>query len=74
MMGIWFLSSAYAFQVVGFIAKNLAVEGESNNISGFDSLEIYINGFGLIAKYALGAGLIVLIISPLLNKLMGKVH
>ena len=74
MMGIWFLSSAYAFQVVGFIAKNLAVEGESNNISGFDSLEIYINGFGLIAKYALGAGLIVLIISPLLNKMMGKVH
>ena len=26
MMGIWFLSSAYAFQIVGFIGKQLAIE------------------------------------------------
>lgn len=34
MMGIWFLSSAYAFQLVGFIGKELAVESDNTEISG----------------------------------------
>ena len=74
MMGIWFLSSAYAFQIVGFISKQLAVESTDGNVGGLQTLAIYTDGFGLIAKYALGAGLIVLILSPLMKKLMGKVH
>lgn len=74
MMGIWFLSSAYAFQIVGFISKQLAVESTDVNVGGLETLEIYTNGFGLIAKYAIGAGLIVLIFSPLMKKLMGKIH
>lgn len=74
MMGVWFLSSAFAFQVVGFIGKQLAIESENVNIKGFDSLDIYIGGFELIAKYALGAAAIVLITAPLMKKLMGKVH
>lgn len=74
MMGVWFLSSAFAFQVVGFIGKQLAIESTDKNVGGFDTLEVYTGGFDLIAKYALGAGIIVLLASPLIKKLMGKVH
>jgi len=74
MMGIWFLSSAYAFQIVGFIGKQLAVESTDSNVGGLDTLAIYTDGFMLISQYALGAGLIVIIFSPLMKKLMGEVH
>ena len=74
MMGIWFLSSSYAFQLVGFIGKQLAVESSDATVSGLVSLPVYIDGFSLISNYAIGAGVIVLLISPLLNKLMGDVY
>jgi len=74
MMGIWFLSSAYAFQIVGFISKQLAIESTDVNVGGLETLEVYTNGFGLIATYSIGAGLVVLIFSPLMKKLMGNVH
>ena len=74
MMGVWFLSSSYAFQLVGFIGKELAVESTDSSIGGLQSLDIYIGGFDLIAKYALAAGLIVLVTSPLIKRLMGDVH
>ncbi|MDP5231889.1 MAG: oligopeptide:H+ symporter [Cellulophaga sp.] len=74
MMGIWFLSSAFAFQIVGFISTQLAIESDDKNVGGLDTLNIYTDGFGLIAKYALGAAVIVLIASPIIKKLMGKVH
>jgi len=74
MMGIWFLSSSYAFQLVGFIGKQLAVESTDAGVSGLVSLPIYLEGFSLISNYALGAGVIVLLIAPFLNKLMGDVH
>jgi len=74
MMGVWFLSSAFAFQVVGFIGKQLAIESTDANVGGFDTLTVYTDGFLLIAKYALGAGIIVLLTSPLIKRLMGNVH
>ncbi|MCH1417252.1 MAG: oligopeptide:H+ symporter [Flavobacteriaceae bacterium] len=74
MMGIWFLSSSYAFQLVGFIGKQLAVESSDKQVDNADSLTIYIEGFELISMYAIGAGVIVLIMAPFLNKLMGDVH
>jgi len=74
MMGIWFLSSSYAFQLVGFIGKQLAVESSGTEVSGLVSLPIYIDGFALISNYALGAGVLVLLLAPFLNKLMGDVH
>jgi len=74
MMGVWFLSSAYAFQIVGFISEQLAVESSEGNVGGLQTLAIYTNGFDVIAKYALGAGALVLVFSPLMKKLMGKVH
>lgn len=74
MMGVWFLSSAFAFQIVGFISKQLAVESTDSNVGGLDTLAIYTDGFALIAQYAIGAGVIVLICGPLMKKLMGNVH
>lgn len=74
MMGVWFLSSAFAFQIVGFIGKQLAIESDSTNVGGMETLGVYTDGFLLIAKYSLGAGLLVLLFSPLIKKLMGKVH
>ncbi len=74
MMGIWFLSSAYAFQIVGFISKQLAIESTDSNVGGFETLNIYLDGFSLIAKYSLAAGVVVLLFSPLMKRLMGKVH
>ena len=74
MMGVWFLSSAYAFQIVGFIGKQLAIESDDSNVGGLETLGVYLGGFDLIAKYALVAGVIVLVTSPLLKRLMGNVH
>ena len=74
MMGIWFLSSAYAFQIVGFIGKQLAIESTSANVGGLETLTVYTDGFNLIAMYSLGAGAIVLLFSPLMKKLLGNVH
>ncbi|WP_411028881.1 peptide MFS transporter [Spongiimicrobium sp. 3-5] len=74
MMGIWFLSSAYAFQIVGFISKKLAIESTDSNVGGFETLYVYLDGFSLIAKYSLTAGVVVLIFSPLMKRLMGNVH
>jgi proton-dependent oligopeptide transporter, POT family len=71
---VWFLSSAYAFQIVGFIGKQLAVESSDKDVHGFESLDIYINGFSLIAKYAIGAAIIVFILSPIMKKWMQNVH
>ncbi|MEP0713632.1 MAG: oligopeptide:H+ symporter, partial [Algoriphagus sp.] len=70
MMGVWFLSSAFAFQVVGFIGKQLSIESTDKNIGGFETLSIYTDGFLLIAQYSVGAGLLVLIAGPFINKLM----
>jgi POT family proton-dependent oligopeptide transporter len=74
MMGVWFLSSAYAFQIVGFIGKQLAIESDDKDVSGLASLDIYVDGFGLIAKYALGAAVIVFILGPILKRWMQDVH
>tara|TARA_R110002073_G_scaffold279026_1_gene443083 strand:- start:361885 stop:363390 length:1506 start_codon:yes stop_codon:yes gene_type:complete len=74
MMGVWFLSSAFAFQIVGFISKQLAVESTDVNVGGLETLSIYTDGFHLIAMYSLGAGAIVLLFSPLMKKLLGNVH
>ncbi|WP_405562366.1 peptide MFS transporter [Polaribacter sp. Asnod6-C07] len=75
MMGVWFLSSAFAFQIVGFISEELAIENVPGQvINPIDTLGVYTDGFNLIAMYALGAGAIVLLFSPLMKKLLGNVH
>ncbi|WP_350289985.1 oligopeptide:H+ symporter [uncultured Croceitalea sp.] len=74
MMGVWFLSSAFAFQIVGFISKQLAIESTDSNVGGLETLDVYLDGFLLIAKYSVVAGLIVLLFGPLMKRLMGNIH
>ena len=69
MMGVWFLSSAFAFQIVGFISKQLAIESTDVNVGGMETLAVYTDGFNLIGLYSLGAGAVVL-----MKKLLGNVH
>ena len=77
MMGVWFLSSAYAFQIVGFVSKQLAIDkidGESSLDGGMNSLTVYAEGFESIAYVSLGGALVVVLLSPLLNRWMQNVH
>ena len=54
---------------------SMAIEDDGSGMaSGMESLGIYTDGFGLIAKYALGASVLVLLLAPLLKRWMGKVH
>lgn len=78
MMGVWFLSSAYAFQIVGFVGKRLAIdnleEGADATANSLQTLSVYTEGFESIAYIALGGAVVVFILSPLLTRWMGKVH
>jgi POT family proton-dependent oligopeptide transporter len=74
MMGIWFLSSAFAFQVAGFIGKQLAIKSTDAEVGGLETLGVYTDGFESIAMYAISAGIVVIVFGPLMKKLMGNVH
>ncbi len=78
MMGVWFLSSAYAFQIVGFVGQKLAIDnieqGADASAAGLETLQVYTDGFESIAFVALGGALVVLLLSPLLIRWMGRVH
>ena len=74
MMGVWFLSSAFAFRLVGVVGGMLAVEGTSEETSPLDSLPIYIEGFTNIAYVTLGGAVLAFAIAPLLKKWMHGIH
>ena len=76
MMGIWFLASAYAFNLGGFIGRKMAIGGKADgaDVSGFDSLSVYTSGFENIAYVAFGAALFALILSPIMKKWMSEIH
>jgi POT family proton-dependent oligopeptide transporter len=71
MMGLWFLASAYGQYVAGIIGAHLATSKEG--ASNFDAMLTYTLGYKQLAFYALIAGVILIIISPLMKKLMQEV-
>ena len=73
-MGTWFLASAYGQYGAGLIGAALA-KGESNseNLTNFQKLEQYTNGYESIGYIAIAAGIVLIVISPLLKKLMHEV-
>ncbi|MCY4419373.1 MAG: oligopeptide:H+ symporter [Cytophagales bacterium] len=73
MMGVWFLSSSYAFLVVGAVGRYMAVE-DTGLEEGMKSLEIYTAGFEKIAYICLATTLVVLLFSPFIRKAMRGVH
>lgn len=72
MMGLWFLASAYGQYVAGLIGANMATarEGASN----LEKLQAYTSGYKDLGVYAVIAGVILIIISPLVKKLMQEVR
>jgi len=76
MMGVWFLSSAYAFQIVGFVGQKLAIDNLDSGVeaSPMETLQIYTQGFESIAYVAFGGAAVVVLLSPLLNRWMSDVH
>lgn len=76
IMGVWFLSSAYAFLIVGVVGKMLAIEGSAGDEDayGLNSLAIYTEGFWQIGHVVLVIGLLALLLSPLVRRWMHEVH
>ncbi|MSP85151.1 MAG: MFS transporter [Flavobacteriaceae bacterium] len=71
MMGMWFLASAYGQYVAGIIGAGLSTAKE-----GATKLEIliaYTEGYKQLGLYALIAGIILILISPFVKKLMQEV-
>ena len=71
MMGMWFLASAYGQYFAGLLGANIA--SASANASNVDKLNIYADGYQQLAIYALIAGVILILISPFVKKLMQEV-
>lgn len=71
MMGMWFLASAYGQYAAGIIGANMS-EARSGG-SNYESLIAYTSGYKELALYAVIAGVILILISPLIRKLMQEV-
>ncbi len=71
MMGMWFLASAYGQYVAGLLGAGIADAGE--NASNAEKLVTYTDGYKQLGIYALIAGVILLVISPVVRKLMKEV-
>jgi len=72
MMGLLFLASAYGQYAAGILGA-----GMSTDIPGatlHDKLMAYTQGYKELAVYALALGIMLIVISPLLRKLMHEVH
>jgi len=72
MMGMWFLASAYGQYFAGLLGANIAEASE--HASNIDKLIVYADGYKQLAIYALIAGIILILISPLVKKLMQGVR
>jgi POT family proton-dependent oligopeptide transporter len=71
IMGMWFLASAYGQYFAGLLGANIA--SASENSSNLEKLSIYADGYKQLAIYAVIAGILLIVISPFVKKLMGGV-
>ena len=72
MMGMWFLASAYGQYVAGIIGANMATAKEGS--TNMDALLAYTEGYKQLGLYAVIAGIVLIMISPLVKKLMQEVR
>jgi POT family proton-dependent oligopeptide transporter len=71
MMGIWYLASAYGQYFAGLLGANIA--SASENATNAAKLNVYADGYQQLAIYALIAGVVLIVISPFVKKLMQEV-
>ncbi len=75
MMGTWFLASAYGQYGAGLIGATLAKGDNSiENPTNYQKLMQYTSGYESIGYIALISGVILILISPQLKKMMGGVR
>ncbi len=72
MMGMWFLASAYGQYVAGLLGADMS--SDNPLATNYDKLVLYTSGYGELGLYALIAGIVLIVISPLVRKLMRGVH
>jgi proton-dependent oligopeptide transporter, POT family len=74
MMGTWFLASAFGQYGAGLIGAALATgDGSAENLTNLQKLLQYTHGYMLIGYISLGAGVLLIALSPMISKLMGDV-
>src|SRR5690606_3253182 len=71
MMGMWFLASAYGQYVAGLLGAGMSSPDE--NASLMDKLIAYTDGYQQLAIYSLVAGVVLVVLSPAVRKLMNGV-
>jgi POT family proton-dependent oligopeptide transporter len=71
MMGLWFLASAYGQYVAGILGANMA--SADKNATAAIKMQSYTDGYYQLAVYALISGVVLLLLSPLVKKLMQEV-
>lgn len=72
MMGMWFLASAYGQYVAGIIGAGLATAKTGS--TNYDALITYTDGYKQLGLYAVIAGVVLILISPFVKKLMQEVR
>ena len=75
MMGVWFLSISVAQYVAGAVAQVASVETVGGQVTNLQvSLNTYAGVFWLIGEWAVGAGVLLFVLSFLLRKWMHGVR
>lgn len=75
MMGTWFLATAYSEFVAVQLAKLAAIETVDGTVTDINlALASYTELFSSLLYVGLGAGALLLLLSPLLKKMMHGVH
>ena len=72
MMGMWFLASAYGQYAAGLLGAGMTNPDEHASLAA--KLISYTDGYKQLSIYALVAGVVLIVISPLIRKLMHEVH
>lgn len=71
MMGMWFLASAYGQYAAGILGAGMTAPENATNT---EKLLAYTEGYKQLGIYALIAGVVLIILTPLVRKLMHDVH
>lgn len=70
MMGMWFLASAYGQYVAGLFGASITPAETASNM---EKMQVYTDGYMHFANYAVIAGVLLILISPVMKKLMQEV-